>query len=152
MTGGVKLPVNSHDGTNLLRLRAHHICCLPFLRTELEDRGSDYRQTKNKIKTLLSQPEAVITVIDGVDELCWRCLHCIDERCRSPQGNEDKVRKWDAILLKELGLPSSTCLTSQQWQEIIKQKIPFKLCQKCQWKQACSVGAKSSSSADASRT
>jgi len=89
----------------------------------------------------LSQPEAKIIVVEGVDELCRACPLCIDERCSSPRGSEDKVRKWDAILLKELGLPFGSCLTSTEWQALLEQKTPFKICQKCQWKQVCSVGA-----------
>lgn len=90
---------------------------------------------------MLLQHNSLITVAEGVDELCRQCLYCVDGRCNSPQGNEDEVRKWDAILLKELGLSLGSCLTSGEWQGLIKQKIPFKLCQRCQWKQVCSVGA-----------
>ena len=61
-------------------------------------------------------------VIEGVDELCQVCPLCVDERCSSPLGNEDEVRKWDAILLKELVLPFGSCLTSSEWRALIEQK------------------------------
>jgi hypothetical protein len=80
-------------------------------------------------------------VIEGVDKLCRQCLLCVDERCTSPRGNEKAVRKWDAILLKEVGLPSGTCLTSGEWQALIKQKVPFRFCRKCQWQRLCNAGA-----------
>ena len=125
-----------------LRLRAHHICCRQFWSVVFEERGSDFLQTENKIKDiLLSQPESVVMVIEGVDELCKVCPVCVDERCSSPLGNEDEVRKWDAILLKELGIPFGSCLTSGEWRALIEQKTPFKLCKRCQWKKVCSVGA-----------
>jgi len=82
-------------------------------------------------------------VAEGVDELCQQCPLCTDDRCSSPLGNEDEVRKWDAILLKELGLAFGTCLTAGEWQALIKQKTPFKLCRKCQWRQACIIGTDS---------
>lgn len=124
-----------------MRLRAHHICCIRFWGAVDEERGSAFHQVDSKIKdTLLSLPEAEVTVIEGVDELCRVCPLCVDDRCSSPLGNEDEVRKWDATLLKELELPFGSCLPSAQWQALIDQKTPFKLCQKCQWKQICSVG------------
>ena len=129
-------------GTEALLLRAHHICCLRFGRLVVEDRGPDFRRVTDKIRSVLvSQPESLVRVIEGVDGLCQVCPFCIDERCSSPLGNEDEVRKWDAILLKELDLSFDSCLTSGQWQVLIEQKAPFKLCKRCQWKKVCSVGA-----------
>lgn len=128
--------------TEVLQLRAHHICCTQFWQTAFEGRGSDFVRVQNRIKSiLLSQPDSLIMVSEGIDELCRQCSYCVDERCTSPQGNEDEVRKWDAILLKEVGLSFGVCLTSGEWQALIKQKVPFKLCQRCRWKQVCSVGA-----------
>jgi len=125
-----------------LRLRAHHICCIPSWKIALEGRGSDFYQIENKIKDImLSQPESLVMVAEGVDELCKVCPLCVDERCNSPQGNEDEVRKWDATLLKELGLPLGSCLTSGEWRALMEQKTPFKLCKRCQWQKICSVGA-----------
>ncbi len=125
----------------MLQLRAHHLCCLQFWGLVFEERGVEFLQIEDKIKrTLRSQPDMAITVLEGVDELCRQCPLCVNERCSSQQGNEDEVRKWDAILLKELGVPYGTCLTASEWQALIKQKTPFKLCRKCQWRQVCSIG------------
>ena len=130
------------DRSQPLRLRAHHICCTRFRKGTSKGRSLEFRQTKKKIKgVLLSQPESLVMAIEGVDELCHVCPLCVDERCSSPRGDEDKVRKWDAILLKELGLPSGSCLTSGEWQALIEQKTPFRICKKCQWTKVCSVGA-----------
>ena len=124
----------------MLQLRAHHICCMRFMRMEFPERGPAYAQLEDNIKTiLLSQPDTMIMVGEGVDELCHQCLNCVDEHCASPMGDEEGVRKWDAILLKELDLPFGTCMTSAEWKASIEQKIPFKLCQRCQWKSECAV-------------
>ena len=80
-------------------------------------------------------------VSEGVDELCRECPLRTGECCASPQGNEDEVRKWDAILLKELGVSYGSCFTAEEWQKLIEKRMPFKLCRRCYWKQVCSVGA-----------
>ena len=133
----------SGSGNNVLtRLRAHHICCLSFYTEAFEERGPNFQRIENKIRDMLLSPaDAEVTVIDGVDELCRKCPFCTDGRCTSPKGDEAAVRKWDAILLSELGLTVNTCLTWRQWHELIKQKVPFKICQKCQWKSECSIGS-----------
>ncbi|MFC1981201.1 DUF1284 domain-containing protein [Chloroflexota bacterium] len=127
----------------MLQLRGHHVCCLRFLKIEHKDRGPAFGQVDKKIKNLLSsQPETEVMVIEGVDELCHQCINCVDEQCISPKGDEVAVRKWDAILLKALGLPFGTCLTAGEWQALIEQNTPFKLRQRCHWKPTCSVGIK----------
>ena len=99
-----------------------------ILDISIEERGPDYQRVNDKIMSvLLSQPESVVMVIEGLDELCNVCPVCVDERCSSPLGNEDEVRKWDAILLKELGLPFGSCLTSGEWRALIEQKNPLQI-------------------------
>ena len=125
----------------MLQLRAHHVCCLRFSEREHRERGPAFVQVQSKIKNvMLSQPETPVAVVEGPDELCHQCTYCVDEHCVSPKGDEAAVRKWDAILLKELGVPFGTCLTAGEWQALIEQKTPFKVCQRCQWKPTCSVG------------
>lgn len=125
-----------------MRLRAHHLCCSRFWEEPAEERGPAFKRARDDIRqALLSRPEAMIVAVEGADELCQACPLCVGGRCASPRGDEDRVRKWDAILLKELGLPAGTCLASGRWRELIERKTPFKLCQRCQWKKVCSVGA-----------
>lgn len=133
--------MNQDTGENVLRLRAHHACCLPFFKPTFENRSPGFNQVVNRIKSaMLSQPETMVMIIEGTDELCHQCPVFIDGRCSSPQGDEDAVRKWDVILLKELGVSFGTCQAAGEWQALIRQKSPFKICQKCQWQQVCSIG------------
>jgi len=111
--GGDRLPGsgNSSNGV-VMRLRAHHICCVPFWTGAVEGRGLRFEEVENRVRSrLLSSAGHKVMVIEGVDELCRECPLCINGRCASPDGDEDAVRKWDAILLRELGVDFSTCLT-----------------------------------------
>lgn len=128
--------------TEVLQLRAHHICCMRFVKVTFEERGPEFRRVMDKIKdTFVSQPESLVMAIEGGDELCQVCFLYTDGRCSSPSGDENEVRKMDAIVLKELDLSCGDCLTAGQWQARIEQKTPLKLCQRCPWKEACSIGA-----------
>jgi len=125
-----------------LKLRAHHICCAPFFTYDASDRGTRYLQVGSRIKqTLRSEPDSIVMVIEGVDELCKVCPLCKGDRCESPLGNEEAVRKWDAVLLKELGLSFGEALKVRQWQSLIRKKQPFRLCQRCQWRKVCSISS-----------
>lgn len=127
--------------TEVLALRAHHICCLRFWSLKFEERGPEYIRVLDKIKSILrSHPDFPVMVAEGIDTLCRGCPYCVNERCVSPQGHEDEVRKWDAIILRELAVPMGSCLTSSEWQKLLRQKLPFKLCARCQWRQTCSAG------------
>ena len=126
-----------------MRLRPHHICCIRFWDNSFSDRGAGFLKTEDKIKeTVRAGSETRITTIEGADELCRQCPLCVSESCASPRGGETEVRKWDAILLRELELPYNTCLSAAEWRKLIDEKIPFKLCQKCQWRETCRAGKK----------
>ncbi len=132
-----------YKGKKVRSLRAHHVCCIRFWQQSFAERGPAFAQLLDGIKAILSQPDTPIMVSEGIDELCHRCPDRAGERCNSPLGSEDEVRKWDSILMRELGLPFGSCLTASEWQSLVEQKVPFKLCRRCQWRQICSVGRRS---------
>jgi len=140
--GTIGMKLSDSENSKVTRLRAHHICCVPFFIESDEDRGPGYRQIESKIQSMfLSPADSKEMVIEGGDELCQECPLFIDGRCASLRGSEEAVRKWDTIVLKELGLTFNTCLTCRQWHDLIEKKVPFKICQKCQWKKNCSIGS-----------
>ena len=54
--------------------------------------------------------------------------------------NEDKVRKWDAIILKGLGISYGEKRTIQELREIIGRKAPLDFCRtRCPWKAICTI-------------
>lgn len=135
-----KLSTNVYHESQALSLRAHHICCIQFWVTDFTERGTVFLQTLDKIKcTLNSCLDSLVTVIEGVDDLCQQCPLCVNDRCTSPFGDEDKVRKLDSILLKEFGLSYNRCLRVKEWQALIEAKLPYQICRKCQWQHECQV-------------
>lgn len=104
--------------------------------------GPDHRVVrKGIIKLMRSQADDSITVVEGGDVLCRNCLLYLDDGCASKRSGEDLLRKMDAELLKELGLPLGTCLPVREWHRLIEQRLPFKYCRQC-WASFCPAKAR----------
>jgi len=123
------------------KLRPHHILCNPLLTIDFSEQGEEFKRVFLAVKELIeSNSEARIEIAPGVDVQCRSCPDCRGERCESPHGNEDKVRKWDAIILKGLGISYGEKRTVQELREIISRKAPLEFCQtRCPWKATCRV-------------
>ncbi|MFC2004425.1 DUF1284 domain-containing protein [Chloroflexota bacterium] len=119
----------------MLELRAHHICCAPFVtRTSKtpKKRGSEFYQLHREAMTALtSQPDTEVRVIEGGDALCLACVHYSDGACMNVALGEVEIRKWDAEVLRDVDILLGTCLTAGEWQALIKQKTPYQRCQIC---------------------
>jgi hypothetical protein len=124
-----------------LKLRPHHIMCEPFMVLETFDRGQAFNTLATRIKEALeSQADTLIEVTEGTDDLCQTCPLCQNSRCQSPDGDETAVRKWDAIVLRGLGISYGDRLTAARLMALIKQKVPLPLClTKCRWRDNCRV-------------
>ena len=124
-----------------MKFRPHHIFCERFLKVELPDRGAKFEQVEQRMKDIIqTDDEALVEVTEGIDELCRVCPNCWDDRCQSPLGNEEAVRKWDSIILKGLGISYGETRTSKQWRMLIEQKAPLVFCQtRCPWKSSRSI-------------
>ena len=132
----------THDvNLGIKKLRPHHIFCKTFLILDFPKRGEEFKKVSLAIKELIeSNSDAMIEIIQGVDELCKWCPDCREDRCESPNGNEDKVRKWDAIILKGLGISYGEKRTIQELREIIGRKAPLDFCRtRCPWKAICTI-------------
>ncbi len=76
-----------------------------------------------------------------------------DYRPHVRSRGEEKVRKWDGILLGELGLTYGTILTSGQLQTIVKSKAPLTFCRKrCRFRTAPSISSGAAGCCTTSRT
>ena len=121
--------------------RPHHLFCVPHFTTIFPERGKTFNQRELTIKeTIRSGTDTIIEVIEGVDELCQACSFCQDDGCRSPNGNEDAVRKWDKIILKGLDIFYGERKTAKEFRVLIDKKAPLEFCRtRCSWKDQCAV-------------
>jgi len=124
-----------------VKLRPHHICCMRFSRHEFPERGEGFGRALRKIKDVLKKEDDVLLEMnEGVDELCGVCACRQGNRCESPQGNEEAVRKWDGILLKGLRASYGDTRTSKQWRNLIEQGGPLDFCRtRCPRKSDCDI-------------
>jgi hypothetical protein len=123
------------------KFRPHHIFCERFLKLEFADRGEEFGWVSQKRSDIIERwDDAVVEVIEGVDEVCRVCSHCQDEHCQSPGGDEQAVRKWDGILLKNLGIEYGEKRTSKEWRALMDQKAPLNFCvTRCPYRSTCTV-------------
>ena len=123
------------------KLRPHHILCGRFFTLAIPERGEEYEYVATAIRELMeSDSDAAIEVIEGVDVLCRSCSERRENRCESPHGNEEQVRKWDAVILKGLDISYGEKRTVKEFSELMSRKVPLDFCKiRCPWKKVCSV-------------
>ena len=121
----------------IIKLRAHHICCSSLNLMAAADRGAKFAQQQQLIYDMLHSETANIQVAEGVDYLCAACLYRKGNLCEAPNGGDEGVRKWDAILIRELGISFGTVMSAPKWRTILAAKKPFQLCTRCNYRSIC---------------
>jgi hypothetical protein len=108
---------------------------------DFSGRGKEYKRMSEKIKnTMRSSIDQVIEINEGVDELCMACPLCKSDRCESPQGNEEAVRKYDEKILRGLGLSYGEKLSVRELRQMINQKTPLDFCKiRCPFRSSCRI-------------
>jgi len=124
-----------------IQLRPHHIFCDTFFPRGDFQRGGDFDRVMHALRELSdSESDTTIEVVEGVDELCRVCPDCKNNRCESPYGSEDAVRKWDGKILKGLEISYGEARTIKEFHALIRQKAPLAFCRtRCPWREVCSV-------------
>ncbi len=121
-----------------LKLRPHHIFCLPFIDLNGAQLDRTFYEALVRTKELLTADgDVLITAVHGVDDICRVCPSCVNDRCQSPPIQEDKVRRLDTFLLKELGGEYEEALPVAEWRSRISHGWPYKLCRFCRWGEHC---------------
>lgn len=125
-----------------IRLRPHHILCVRFFEIKPPDRGDDFDSLCMKVRELMtSGTDTPIEVTEGVDDLCVPCPNLGENKCISPFGDEDEVRRWDARVLTGLGITYGQTWTAADLRNHIDERVPLEFCRtRCPWKSICTVG------------
>lgn len=124
------------------RFRPHHILCERFLNLDFPERGKGFAERKQKVIEIIGAHDAtLVEAIEGADEICRVCPNCTGNRCASPDGEEEAVRKWDSIILRSLGIGCGETMTARGWRTLIDDKAPLELCgSKCPHRSKCAMG------------
>jgi hypothetical protein len=131
----------SGENVKTLRLRPHHIFCNRFLPLDRIIRGEEFARSVNEIKELTeSESDLIIIVTEGPDQLCNHCPDYKNNRCENPNGNEEKVRRWDSKIQKGLNISYGEKITVKALLALIREKAPLDFCQaRCPWETFCEV-------------
>lgn len=124
-----------------MRLRAHHICCSEMSLQVTSDRSAEFAEHVKTVDNALHSETAIIQVAEGVDRVCTYCLHRAGDKCAAPKGGDEGVRKWDAILVRELGVSFGTVMSAPEWRALLATRKPFQMCARCGYRLTC-PGAK----------
>jgi len=130
----------SYRDERILRLRPHHVSCLPFLSFDSDNLNREFLQVLTEVKQrLTSDADLAVTVIQGVDDVCRACPSCIEGQCDSPHIKEEMVRRVDDFLLQDLEKSYGETLKVSQWRSVIADKWPYRLCRMCRWRAYCGL-------------
>ena len=132
------MPDQRHD--KVLKLRPHHVSCLPFMSFDGDNVNREFLQVLTEVKQkLTSDLDLAVTVIQGADDVCRACPSCIQGQCDSPHIKEDMVRRLDDFILDDLGKSYGKTLKVSQWRSVIADKWPYHLCRMCRWRAYCGL-------------
>jgi hypothetical protein len=134
--------MSTSDRNTPLKLRAHHICCSRFTNTT-HDRGKGFAAAECEAEQALKSDFRSIKVVQGVDTLCAVCPLRSGDWCASPNGSKEKVRKWDSLLLEDLGIAFNTVMDAADRRQFVDERVPFRVCGRCRWRNNCSRGTES---------
>lgn len=114
------------------RVRGHHLLCLPSSNVEFPERGQLFHETYINIRDALRTGlDSTIQVVQGPDDLCGVCPISSPEGCRSEQGGEPLVRKWDNMVLGGLGIEPGAEMPVEEYRAILSRNSPVGFCYRC---------------------
>ena len=118
-----------------MRLRAHHLLCLPNFIGEGYDDAFCANMAEQK-RRLAEEGSIVLT--EGADEICAACPHLRDGDCAS----RDKVSRYDAAVRRLLALAQGESYDAAALEERVRREIfeahrLREICGDCEWYPLC---------------
>ena len=121
-------------------LRPHHALCVGFF----QGKGYSEAFVENMASVIgaLRASDPLLTLRSAADPLCGSCPHNHGGVCESA----DKVARYDAAVLRLLGLRNGAALRRSELSARVRERIlaPGRLgevCGDCQWYEICSQAA-----------
>lgn len=124
-----------------IRIRAHHLLCMQGFQGYGYDK--DFVDNLNAIiKSIKSNPDLKIIVINECDDICSQCPHNHSGVCIKEPDSDMKIKNMDNEVLKKLGRKSGSELKSRDIFEFVNKKIAGKrdlsiICRDCEWQSKC---------------
>lgn len=121
-------------------LRAHHALCIGFFR------GAGYSpafvENMTAIVGTLRASDPLLTLRSAADGVCRAC----PRNCGGTCGSEDRVSRYDAAVLRLLGLAEGAVLRRSALESLTRERITGagrlgEVCGDCQWFAICSSAA-----------
>ncbi|MCJ7646789.1 DUF1284 domain-containing protein [bacterium] len=116
-----------------IKLRAHHLLCLYGFR------GLGYSEefVENMqaiIDRIRENPSIEIEVVNGIDDICAKCPHNVENSCSKPRRN---VEEFDREIVGRLGIDIGRKVESKTLLNLVEKRIqPEELpaiCKGCEW-------------------
>lgn len=86
------------------------------------------------VNRIRENPSIEIEVVDGVDDICLKCPHNVENRCSKPGSN---VEEFDRAIIDKLEIDIGKKVESKSLFSLVEEKIqPEELsiiCKSCEW-------------------
>ena len=136
-------PVSEVSDTNtdapaLIRLRPHHLMCIQNYRGH--GYSEAFQRRMERILDVLRQspgsglrPSPHIRIVEGADDLCAACPHCLEGKCES-----DNPAVFDGLVSERMCLETGCVLNMEDLQDTkMSLQLLEECCPGCSWLGLC---------------
>ena len=119
------------EDNNPLKVRTHHLMCI----SRGAVTGGHHPTLTPLLQLIRKDPDRLITVVIGPDDICLPCPHWDGQKCNRSEGMEEKNARKDALFIEVLGLTEGDTHTARDFYDIIAERITLEalrqICPSC---------------------